>query len=179
MSGRIHHKHCRVDSNKPLTFTFDGTTYRGFAGDTLASALLANGVKIVARSFKYGRPRGIIGAGAEEPNALVQIDIGARTTPDLKATQVELYDGLVAARTSGWPSLAFDLKSIGGKFARFMPAGFYYKTFKWQLSFGRCTKTSSAALRAMANRRLSLILKPMTTNIIMWIYWWWALVQMA
>ena len=128
---RIKHKHSRVDLSKPLTFTFDGTTYQGFAGDTLASALLANGVKIVARSFKYGRPRGIVGAGAEEPNALVQIDIGAKTTPDLKATQVELYDGLVAERTSGWPNLRFDLKSIGGKFSRFMPAGFYYKTFKW------------------------------------------------
>ena len=128
---RIAHKNSRVDLNKPLNFTFDGTSYQGFAGDTLASALLANGVKVVARSFKYGRPRGIIGSGAEEPNALVQIDVGARTTPDLKATQVELYDGLVAGRTSGWPSLAFDLKSIGGKFSRFMPAGFYYKTFKF------------------------------------------------
>lgn len=129
-NNRIKHAHSKVDFNKPLTFTFDGKSYQGFAGDTLASALLANGVKVVARSFKYGRPRGIIGAGAEEPNALVQIDVGARTTPDLKATQVELYDGLVAGRTSGWPSLSFDLKSIGGKFSRFMPAGFYYKTFK-------------------------------------------------
>ena len=130
MSNRIKHPHSKVDFNKPLSFTFDGKTYQGFAGDTLASALLANGVKVVARSFKYGRPRGIIGAGAEEPNSLVQIDVGARTTPDLKSTQVELYDGLVAARTSGWPSLAFDLKSVAGKFSRFMPAGFYYKTFK-------------------------------------------------
>ena len=135
MTSRIAHKHSRVNLTKPLTFTFDGIAYQGFAGDTLASALLANHVKIVARSFKYGRPRGIVGAGAEEPNALVQVDIGARTTPDLKATQVELYDGLVAARTSGWPSLAFDLKSVGGKFARFMPAGFYYKTFKWPAKF--------------------------------------------
>ena len=140
MSGRIQHprikhKHARVDFTKPLSFTFDGIAYQGFVGDTLASALLANGVKIIARSFKYGRPRGIIGAGAEEPNALVQIDVGAKTTPDLKATQVELYDGLIAARTSGWPSLAFDLKSVGGKFARFMPAGFYYKTFKWPAKF--------------------------------------------
>ncbi len=130
MNNRIKHTHSKVNLNKPLSFTFDGKSYQGFAGDTLASALLANGVKVVARSFKYGRPRGIIGAGAEEPNALVQIDTGARTTPDLKATQVELYDGLVAGRTSGWPSLAFDLKSVGGKFSRFMPAGFYYKTFK-------------------------------------------------
>ena len=130
MSKRIQHKYARVDFNRPLLFTFDGKEYQGYAGDTLASALFANGVRMVARSFKYGRPRGIIGVGAEEPNALVQIDVGARTTPDLKATQVELYEGMVATRTSGWPSLNFDLKSIGGKFSRFMPAGFYYKTFK-------------------------------------------------
>ena len=133
--SRVAHKHSRIDLTKPLTFSFDGTTYQGYKGDTLASALLANGVKIVARSFKYGRPRGIVGAWAEEPNGLVQIDLGARTTPDLKATQVELYNGLIAGRTSGWPSLAFDVKSIAGKFARFMPAGFYYKTFKWPAKF--------------------------------------------
>ncbi len=132
---RINNKNSRVDLTKPLNFNFDGKSYIGYQGDTLASALLANGVKIMARSFKYGRPRGIVGAGAEEPNALVQIDVGAKTTPDLKATQVELYDGLVAQRTSGWPSLAFDLKSVGGRFSRFMPAGFYYKTFKWPANF--------------------------------------------
>jgi sarcosine oxidase subunit alpha len=130
MSSRIKHQYARVNFNQPITFSFDGKNYPAFAGDTLASALLANGVKVIARSFKYGRPRGIIGFGPEEPNALVQIDVGAKTTPDLKATQVELYDGLVAGSTSGWPSLKFDLKSIGGKFSRFMPAGFYYKTFK-------------------------------------------------
>ena len=134
-NNRVKHLHSRVDLSKPLNFSFDGKNYMGYQGDTLASALLANGVKIMARSFKYGRPRGIIGAWAEEPNALVQIDVGAKTTPDLKATQVELYEGLVAARTSGWPSLAFDLKSIGGHFSRFMPAGFYYKTFKWPAKF--------------------------------------------
>jgi sarcosine oxidase, subunit alpha len=131
MSKRIQHKHVRIDASKPVTFSFDGKQYQGFAGDTLASALLANGVKVMARSFKYGRPRGIVGAWAEEPNCLVQIDVGAKTTPDLKATQVEIYDGLVAKRTSGFPSLSFDLKSISGQFSRFMPAGFYYKTFKW------------------------------------------------
>ena len=133
--SRVIKKNSRVDTSKPLNFTFDGKTYTGYQGDTLASALLANGVKVMARSFKYGRPRGIVGAWAEEPNCLVQIDVGAKTTPDLKATQVELYDGLAAARTSGWPSLGFDVKSIGGKFARFMPAGFYYKTFKWPAKF--------------------------------------------
>ena len=135
MNKRVKLPHGQVDFNKPLTFTFDGKQYHGFAGDTLASALLANGVKVVARSFKYGRPRGIVGAWAEEPNSLVQIDVGARTTPDLKSTQVELYDGLKAGRTTGWPSLSFDLKSISGKFSRFMPAGFYYKTFKFPASF--------------------------------------------
>ncbi len=135
MNNRIKSLYVRVDFTKPLTFTFDGKQYQGYAGDTLASALLANGVKVVARSFKYGRPRGIVGAWAEEPNSLVQVDVGARTTPDLKSTQVELYDGLVAARTTGWPSLSFDLKSISGKFSRFMPAGFYYKTFKFPASF--------------------------------------------
>ena len=134
-NNRIKHQHSRVDLSKPLNFSFDGKNYSGYQGDTLASALLANGVKVMARSFKYGRPRGIVGAWAEEPNALVQIDVGAKTTPDLKATQVELYQGLVAGRTSGWPSLAFDLKSLGGHLSRFMPAGFYYKTFKWPAKF--------------------------------------------
>ncbi|MGH8856746.1 MAG: sarcosine oxidase subunit alpha family protein, partial [Polaromonas sp.] len=102
---------------------------QGYAGDTLASALLANGVRMIGRSFKYGRPRGIIGAGAEEPNALIQLERGAGTVPNLKATQVELYAGLNAFSTTGWPSLNFDVKSIMGRAARFMPAGFYYKTF--------------------------------------------------
>jgi sarcosine oxidase, subunit alpha len=133
--SRINNKSSRVDTTKPLNFTFDGKPYIGYQGDTLASALLANNIKVMARSFKYGRPRGIVGAWAEEPNCLVQIDVGAKTTPDLKATQVELYEGLVAGRTSGWPSLAFDLKSVGGHFSRFMPAGFYYKTFKWPAKF--------------------------------------------
>ena len=120
----------RIDRSRPLSFTFDGKGFSGYAGDTLASALLAHGVRMLARSFKYGRPRGIVGAGPEEPNALVQVETGALTIPNLKATQVELYQGLVARRTTGWPSLAFDLKSLGGRFSQFMPAGFYYKTFK-------------------------------------------------
>jgi sarcosine oxidase, subunit alpha len=132
---RIKHQNSRVDLTKPLNFSFDGKHYIGYQGDTLASALLANNVKVMARSFKYGRPRGIVGSWAEEPNCLVQIDVGSKTTPDLKATQVELYEGLVAGRTSGWPTLAFDLKSVGGHFSRFMPAGFYYKTFKWPAKF--------------------------------------------
>ncbi len=127
---RIRLASARIDFNTPRSFTFDGQRYEGYAGDTLASALLANGTRMLARSFKYGRPRGIVGVGAEEPNALVQVETGAVTIPNLKATQVELYDGLVASRTTGNPSLAYDLKSIGGRFSRFMAAGFYYKTFQ-------------------------------------------------
>jgi len=135
-SRRIAAPHVRVDTSRSIEFTFDGKTYRGHPGDTLASALLANNVHMVARSFKYGRPRGIVGAGAEEPNALVQLDVGARTTPNVKATQAELYDGLVAARTSGFPSLKWDRKALFGRLgARFMPAGFYSKTFKWPASW--------------------------------------------
>jgi sarcosine oxidase subunit alpha len=132
MSGtRVPQPGARIDAKRTLRFTFDGRSYTGHPGDTLASALLAHGVRRMARSFKYGRPRGIIGAGAEEPNALVQLGTGALTTPNVKATQAELYDGLVARSTSGWPSLDFDLKAVLGRGARFMPAGFYSKTFKW------------------------------------------------
>jgi len=131
MTGtRVQHPAARVDFTKPLTFCFDGRSYQGYRGDTLASALLANGVRMLGRSFKYGRPRGIVGAGPEEPNALLQVETGAHTIPNLKATQVELYDGLVARRTTGWPSLGLDAKSMLGGFSRFMPAGFYYKTFQ-------------------------------------------------
>lgn len=121
----------RIDTRKTINFTFDGKTCTGHVGDTLASALLANGYVRLARSFKYGRPRGILGAGAEEPNALVQIEEGALTVPNIKATQAELYEGLKASSTSGWPSLDFDLKGVLGTASRFMPAGFYSKTFKW------------------------------------------------
>src|SRR6218665_3511416 len=133
MSGtRVRQPAARIDGSRQLRFSFNGRDYTGHPGDTLASALLAQGVRCVARSFKYGRPRGIIGAGAEEPNALVQLGVGALTTPNVKATQAELYEGLVAHSTSGWPSLAFDLKSLLGRGARsMMPAGFYGKTFKW------------------------------------------------
>ena len=115
-----------------LRFTFDGKTYEGRAGDTLASALLANGVHLVGRSFKYHRPRGILSAGSEEPNALVTIDRGCgRVTPNLRATQVELYEGLAAHSQNRWPSLVFDLGAAAGLASRLLPAGFYYKTFMW------------------------------------------------
>ena len=132
MSGlRVAVPGARVDTSRSLRFHFDGREYSAHPGDTLASALLAHGVKRIARSFKYGRPRGIVGAGAEEPNALVQMGEGARTVPNVKATQAELFDGFVAYSTSGWPSLDFDLKALLGTASRFMPAGFYSKTFKW------------------------------------------------
>jgi sarcosine oxidase subunit alpha len=120
-----------IDRSRPLQFEFDGVRYEGYAGDTLASALLANGVHLVARSFKYHRPRGIFASGSEEPNALVQLLRGARSEPNARATTVELYDGLVATSQNRWPSLRFDIGAISGVLSRFLPAGFYYKTFMW------------------------------------------------
>ena len=118
-----------------LNFTFDGRPYTGFQGDTLASALLANGVHLVGRSFKYHRPRGIFSAGAEEPNALVGVRRdAARYTPNLRATQVELYEGLQAESQNRWPSLDFDVGAVNDLISPFIPAGFYYKTFMWPRS---------------------------------------------
>ena len=119
----------RIDRGKELTFRFDGRKYQGFAGDTLASALLANGVSVIGRSFKYHRPRGIVAAGADEPNAIFQIGNGASALPNMRGTQVELYDGLIARSTRGWPSLRFDLSAINNLFGQVFSAGFYYKTF--------------------------------------------------
>ncbi|MGB6603435.1 MAG: 2Fe-2S iron-sulfur cluster-binding protein, partial [Steroidobacteraceae bacterium] len=122
----------RVDRSRPLNFTFDGRPYTGFAGDTLASALLANGVHLLGRSFKYHRPRGVLAAGAEEPNALVAVRRdAARDTPNLRATQVEVYEGLAAVSQNRWPNLRFDLGAVNDLLAPFIPAGFYYKTFMW------------------------------------------------
>jgi sarcosine oxidase, subunit alpha len=118
----------RINRKQPLSFTFNGERYNGFLGDTLASALLANGVHFVARSFKYHRPRGILSAGAEEPNALIQLEEGAYTEPNLRATQVELYDGLRAASVNTWPTLRHDWGAINDSFSRLFVAGFYYKT---------------------------------------------------
>jgi sarcosine oxidase subunit alpha len=122
----------RIDRSRVLHFSFDGRPYTGFVGDTLASALLANGVHLMGRSFKYHRPRGVLAAGAEEPNALVAVRRDeARYTPNLRATQVELYEGLEAYSQNRWPSLAFDVGALNDLFAPFLPAGFYYKTFMW------------------------------------------------
>jgi sarcosine oxidase subunit alpha len=105
----------RIDRSRPLRFTFDGKSYGAFAGDTLASGLLANGVHLIGRSFKYHRPRGIVAAGSEEPNGLVTVSRdAARSTPNLRATQVELYDGLQAISQNRWPSLERDFGRITG-----------------------------------------------------------------
>ena len=124
--------HGQLSLAKTVNFTFDGTTYQGLEGDTLASALLANGVHLAGRSFKYHRPRGILSAGPEEPNALVNIARDTtRAQPNVRATVQELYDGLEAKSQNRWPSLAFDTSAINDVLAPFFPAGFYYKTFKW------------------------------------------------
>ena len=119
----------RINRQQTLQFTFNGRSYQGMAGDTLASALLANGVKLVARSWKYHRPRGILAAGVEEPNALVQLFDGARTVPNARMTEVSLVDGMTANSIHAKPSIEFDLRSVNSWFGRIMPAGFYYKTF--------------------------------------------------
>ncbi|WP_079202631.1 sarcosine oxidase subunit alpha [Pseudomonas sp. CC6-YY-74] len=123
----------RINRNQPLTFTFNGESYQGFSGDTLAAALLANGVDVVGRSFKYSRPRGIVAAGAEEPNAVLQIGASEATQiPNVRATQQALYSGLVANSVNGWPSVNNDLMGILGKVGgQMMPPGFYYKTFMY------------------------------------------------
>jgi sarcosine oxidase subunit alpha len=120
-----------VDRERPVRFTFDGRKFTGLAGDTLASALLANGVRLVGRSFKYHRRRGIFSDGVEEPNALVRLRRGERAEPNLRATSVELFEGLEARSQNHWPSLEFDLGAINNLASRFMSAGFYYKTFMW------------------------------------------------
>lgn len=122
----------RIDRSRLVNFTFDGKAYTGHVGDTLASALLANGVHLVGRSFKYHRPRGLLAAGVEEPNALVAVVRDtARRTPNLRATQVELYEGLVAESQNRWPSLQFDVGAVNDLLSPLFPAGFYYKTFMW------------------------------------------------
>ena len=120
-----------IDRAHPLAFEYDGARYEGYAGDTLASALLANGVHLVGRSFKYHRPRGIYSAGAEEPSALVQLARGARSEPNTRATTLELYDGLIAGSQNCWPSVRFDAGAIADAMSPLLPAGFYYKTFMW------------------------------------------------
>ncbi|GAA3537601.1 sarcosine oxidase subunit alpha family protein [Zobellella aerophila] len=123
----------RVNRSKPLSFIFNGSRYQGFEGDTIASALLANGIDVVGRSFKYSRPRGITAAGAEEPNCILQVgSTEATLIPNIRGTQAELYDGLTATSTNGWPNVERDLMGAIGKLGgNLMPPGFYYKTFMY------------------------------------------------
>ncbi|MBP1806855.1 sarcosine oxidase subunit alpha family protein [Rubellimicrobium aerolatum] len=124
-----------VDRSRTLSFTFDGRAYAGHPGDTLASALLANGVRLMGRSFKYHRPRSVIASSSEEPNALVELRSGARAEPNTRATVVELWDGLEARSQNRWPSLAFDALGVNDFVSPFLTAGFYYKTFMWPAAF--------------------------------------------
>ena len=143
----------RIDRSRALRFTFDGRLMQGHQGDTLASALMANGVHLMGRSFKYHRPRGPISAGAEEPNALVTITRAGRSTPNLRATQVELYESLAATSQNRWPSLDLDIGAINGLISPFLGAGFYYKTFmgpKFLGSNWAWTKIYEPVIRAAA-----------------------------
>ncbi len=133
--NRLNFGGTKLDRSKPVNFTFDGKTYSGFAGDTLASALLANGVVLMGRSFKYHRPRGCLTAGSEEPNAIVEMRSGPRREPNTRATVAELYDGLDAQSQNRWPSLAVDLQSVNQLLSPWLTAGFYYKTFMWPAKF--------------------------------------------
>lgn len=124
-----------IDRKQPINFRFDGKAMTGFSGDTLASALLANGIRIVGRSFKYHRARGILTDGIDEPNALVTLRSGARAEPNCRAPSVELFDGLEAQSQNCWPSPNFDLMAVNGLFSKIFVAGFYYKTFMWPAAF--------------------------------------------
>ena len=119
----------QIDRSRPVSFTFDGRAYSGFVGDSLASALLANGVMLFGRSFKYHRPRGLFAAGSEEPNALVTLIRNGFREPNLKAPEVEIFDGLVAESQNRFPSLDFDLNALNSLAGKLFSSGFYYKTF--------------------------------------------------
>jgi sarcosine oxidase subunit alpha len=125
-----------IDETTRISFKFNGKKLFGFKGDTLASALLANDIHLVARSFKYHRPRGIMTSGSEEPNAIIQLhDNSSRTEPNVRATEIELYEGLEASSQNCWPSVNFDIGGINNFLSPLLPAGFYYKTFMWPASF--------------------------------------------
>ena len=129
-----HDEGGRIDRSRGLSFSFDGRGYSGYSGDTLASALLANGVHLVGRSFKYHRPRGILASGAEEPNALVQIGRGGRGAPNLRATPVELYDGLSALSVNRWPSLHWDAMAERVRQRKAAVAAANSSTCSWMVS---------------------------------------------
>ena len=124
-----------INRNKLIKFKFNGKNYSGYEGDTLASALLANGIHLIGRSFKYHRPRGFFGAGVDEPNAKLQVKINGYSEPNINATEIELVEGLSASSQNCWPSVNFDIGAINNFLNKFFPAGFYYKTFMWPKSF--------------------------------------------
>jgi len=124
-----------IDRSHDVSFSFDGKAFKGFAGDTLASALIANDVLLMGRSFKYHRPRGPITAGSAEPNAIVTIGEGGRSEPNARATMAELHQGLVSVSQSRWPSLKYDVGAVNSLLSPFLSAGFYYKTFMWPKAF--------------------------------------------
>ena len=121
----------RIDRGRPIRFRFDGREYQGFQGDTLASALLAAGVSTFGRSFKYHRPRGVLAAGSAEPNALVTVGTAGRQEPNVRATTLEIYEGLEARSQNAWPSRRLDIGALNGLLSPLLGAGFYYKTFMW------------------------------------------------
>ncbi len=135
MSTRLATGGRLIDRTHALDFTFNGKRLKGFAGDTIASALLANDQMLVGRSFKYHRPRGIVASGVEEPNALVNLGEGGRFEPNQRATTTELFEGLAARSQNHWPSLEFDIGAVNARLSRFFPAGFYYKTFMYPRAF--------------------------------------------
>ena len=139
----------RIDRATPLSFTFNGRAVHAFAGDTVASALLANGIQLIGRSFKYHRPRGIVSHGSDEPNALLDVDRGGgRRDPNNRATVVEAFDGLAVRSQNHWPSLEWDVAAINDRLAPIFAAGFYYKTFKWPATFWH--RLYEPAIRAVA-----------------------------
>ena len=149
-----------IDRDNVFDFSFDGILMQGYRGDTLASALLANGVHLAGRSFKYHRPRGIMTAGSEEPSALVTVRGGGRREPNMRATMQELYSGLEAVSQNRWPSLGFDVLGINDWVNRFLPAGFYYKTFMGPHKAGGTTFTNHSFVAQLdwGKRPMSAIL---------------------
>ena len=161
-----------IDQTIRLSFKFNGEKLYGYKGDTLASALLANNIHLVGRSFKYHRPRGIMTCGSEEPNAIVQIgNDPSLTDPNVRATEIELYEGLEAFSQNCWPNVKFDIGGINNLLSPLLPAGFYYKTFMWPASFGKNTNFLSGILQDWVNHQPNLIQIYTITSIITVMYW--------
>ena len=157
MSTRLAKGGRLIDRSAQAEFTFDGRRMKGFVGDTLAAALLANDQMLVGRSFKYHRPRGVVASGVEEPNALVNLGSGPRLEPNQRTTTTELFDGLEATSQNHWPSLEFDVGVLNNYVSRFLPAGFYYKTFihpraAWKHLFEPIIRQSAGLGRAPKDR---------------------------